>query len=127
MITGMASAVAPARKSGVRKFTRRTPLSSLGSEATEGSSHLAQALARGQIGEQRTIERLARIEERIVDPLVTQQLPERLDVGAHDFPILFAEILGNHRHLLAGLQIDEAARVDAWEFELARIEALRRG
>src|SRR5450830_1708616 len=125
MITGMASAPSPAKKAGVKKFKRSLQPSPRGSEATEGSSNPPQALARREIGEERAVERAARVEQRVVDPLVAEQTPKRRDVLAHHLAILLAQILRDHRHFLAGLQVDEVGRVDERKLELGRIEKVK--
>src|SRR6185312_8674177 len=110
MTTGTAIATRPARNAGARKFMRRP------------SSHAQQPLARREVGEQRAVERLRGVEQRVVGARFADAFGERRGMFTYDLAVLVAQILGDDGHLLARLQIDEVAGVREGEVDLVRVE-----
>src|SRR5688500_10973164 len=126
------TAIAPrARKNtGVRKdiwLRLRVPgfrlqASDSGLQAPGLSSHSHQPLAARQVAEQRMIERLRRIEERVIDPMLGELRRERVRVIGDQLAILVAERLGNDGQLLPALEILETRRIVVPEVDLGGIE-----
>src|SRR5579859_3338098 len=102
MITGTASAPSAARKAGARKFTV---------SSRDSSSYSAETLSRTQIRKQSLIERLGRIEQAVLHLLLAHALGEQRDVVGYHLLVLLAQVLGDERHLLARLHVDEVASV----------------
>ena len=71
------------------------------------------------------VQRLACIEERIVDATLSEHALQTGNVLGDQRSILRAEIIGNHRHALARLEIDEVGAVREREFELAPVEYVK--
>src|SRR5688500_11390643 len=88
----------PSRKSGTRKVRLIYYLCSSG---------LPQPLTGEQVLEEPEIERLGRVEQRVVDPVAREAPTERLEVRRDHPLVVVAQLPGNHGHLLLGLQVLE--------------------
>src|SRR5438093_1367913 len=132
----MARAARPARKSGARKdkwlvtggqwlvVGCRFLVTECWSPATRHRppTTTADAFASGEKREERVIERLGRVEERIVDAALTKHAAQARDVSGDELTILPAQVVGNHRHAFAGLEVEEVRRVGEGKLELAPVE-----
>jgi len=67
------------------------------------------------------IERLRRIEERVVDPMFGELRRERVRVVGDQLAVLVSERLGDDGQLLAALEILEARRIVVREIDLGGI------
>src|ERR1051326_1304292 len=117
----MASAVRPAKKSGARKDTTNSSDGRL--RSTE--SRLLQSFASRQEAEQRMIERLARVEHRVIDAMFAEDALQRRDVLGDERAVLGSQIVRNHGHSLARFEIDEVGAVGERKLELAPIEDVK--
>src|SRR3954462_8687756 len=102
-------AARPAKNRGVRKDI-----------ADLSDAH--QALAARKVAEERAVEGLGGVEERVVDAMLRELRRQRFDVGADQGAVLLGERLRDHRNLLAALEVLEAGSVVVLELELGRIE-----
>src|SRR4029453_8075819 len=107
MITGIASPARPTRNSGVRNDISPNP---------------GQPLARRQIAEQRVVERLRRIDNRVIDAIGREALLQPVDVRADERAILIRERLRHDWNLFSRLEILERRRRVEREIELRRIQ-----
>src|SRR3990172_13220819 len=112
---GTASAARPARKSGARKVMPSLLVR---------SSYPHQPFPPAQILEQREVQGLRRIEQRIVYAGVHQRTRERSHVLLHQLTIALALLVGHHRDAIAALQVLEQHHVLEREEQLGGIENL---
>ena len=71
-----------------------------------------------------SIERLRRVEERVVGARFADALRERARMLGDDLLVLLAKILGDDGHLLARLHVDEVRRVGEREVDLVAVEQM---
>src|SRR6185437_6126102 len=96
MITGIETAASAARNAGARKLIR---------DYTSASA--SEALARQEIREQRAVERLRRVEHRVIRARLADPFAEDRRVLANQLLVLLAQVFRDHRQFLAGLHVDE--------------------
>src|SRR5581483_6377281 len=118
MRTGIASVPSPRKKAGVKKVM------------AEGTWQRAlpdphQPLTARQVTKERLVERFARVQQRVVDPMIRELRLQRVDVRRDQLAILPGERLRHDRDLLAALEILEARRIVVPEIELRGIEDVK--
>src|SRR5207245_3167379 len=89
------------------------------------SSHPHELLSAREIAEERAVERLRGVEQRVVDTLLRESRREPVDVLLDERPILRAERFRDDRYLLARLEVLEARRVFVVEADLLGIEHVK--
>src|SRR5919201_2739651 len=97
IMIGIAIVASPRKNAGVRKAM--------------GSTHPHQPLAARQIREERAVERLGRVQQRVVDAMLRELRRQRVDVRANQLPVLLRERLRHDRYLLAALPILETRHI----------------
>src|SRR5438874_1563239 len=117
MRTGMARAARPARNSGERNDIEMATGARWRLMAGV-SSDVHQLRAARQITEERVVERIGRVEDRVIDAMLRKPRGQRGDVLADQRAVLLDQRLGNDRNLLAALEILKGRRVFVGKFEL---------
>src|SRR4051794_33577716 len=108
MRTGIAIAPRPTRNRGVKKAM--TGLMREGSwrwSMADMSSDAHQPLARGQVAEQRPVQRLGGVEYGVVDPVLGKLGRQRRDVSLDHRAIFLHQRLRHDRNLLARFEVLE--------------------
>src|SRR5690349_7281991 len=100
--TGMTTAPRPTKNAGVRKDI------GFGLEGPDSaweplSSHSHQPLAARQIAEERVVERLGRVRQRVVDAVLGELRGQRVRMRRDQRAVLVAERFGHDRELFARL------------------------
>src|SRR5437773_2126237 len=78
-----------------------------------------------KIAEERAIERIRSVQERVVDAVLRKLRSERRGVLAYERSVLFGQRFRNDGNLLAALEILERRRVLVGEINLRRIEHVK--
>src|SRR5262245_59445921 len=91
--TGTTIAPSPRKKRGARNDI--------------SSAHSHELFPAGQVAEERPIQRLSGVDQRIVDALLGELGGERVDVLLHQRAVLISKRLWDHWNLLAALQVLE--------------------
>ena len=95
-----------------------------GGEEIPVPSHPVEALPRREEREQRLVERLRRVEQRVVGARFTDAPGERAGVLRTSSAVLRAQILRDHRHLVPVSMSMKLRGVGERELDLARVEQM---